>query len=116
VLHDVSLRVLPVDADEVSRMLAELRGAPLLHGARGSRPADLGALASSITQIAAAALSLGPSLRSLEVNPLWVDGERIEALDILVVTGQGSMGHGSTGQGGMDQNNIRTHRERNGRP
>jgi hypothetical protein len=88
VLGDVSLRVLPVGSGEVIRMLGELRSAPLLHGARGRRPADLDALARIILRIADAALSLGGRLHSVEVNPLWVDGDQIEALDILVVTGQ----------------------------
>ncbi|HUZ52615.1 MAG TPA: acetate--CoA ligase family protein [Streptosporangiaceae bacterium] len=86
VLSDIALRVLPVGPDEVIAMLGELRGAPLLRGARGRPPADLDALARVIGGIADAALSLGDSLRSLEVNPLWVNGEQIEALDVLVVT------------------------------
>jgi len=86
VLHDVSLRVLPVDAAEITRMLAELRGFPLLTGARGSRPANLEALARVIARLGDAAASLGSGLRSLEVNPLWVSGDQIEALDVLVVT------------------------------
>jgi len=86
VLGDVSLRVLPVGQDDVVGMLRELRGAPLLRGARGGSQADLDALARIIGRIADAALSLGDSLRSLEVNPLWVDGDRVEALDVLVVT------------------------------
>ena len=86
VLGDIALRVLPVGPDEVIAMLGELKGAPLLHGARGRAPADLDALAGVILRMAAAALSLGDSLRSLEVNPLWVDGDQIEALDVLVVT------------------------------
>ena len=85
-MHDVSLRVLPVDADEVTRMLAELRGAALLRGARGTAPVDLDALARVIARLGEAALSLGGSLRSLEVNPLWADRDQIEALDILIVT------------------------------
>ncbi len=87
VLGDVSLRVLPVTPGEVVRMLGELRGADLLRGARGQEPADLDALARVICAIADAALSLGGSLRSLEVNPLWVAGDQIEALDVLVETG-----------------------------
>jgi acetate---CoA ligase (ADP-forming) len=86
VLRDVSLRALPVDPDEVIKMLGELRGASLLKGARGRRPADLDALAAVVVRIADAALSLGDSLRALEVNPLWTDGDQIEALDVLVVT------------------------------
>ncbi len=86
-LGDTSLRLLPVTTDEVKRMIGDLRGAPLLRGARGTRPADLDALAQVIISICDAAASLDGSLRALEVNPLWVDGHQIEALDVLVVTG-----------------------------
>jgi acetate---CoA ligase (ADP-forming) len=87
VLGDTSLRMLPVGPGEVKRMLAELRGSPLLLGARGSRPVDLDALAEVIWRLGNTAAGLDGSLRALEVNPLWADGDRIEALDVLVVTG-----------------------------
>jgi acyl-CoA synthetase (NDP forming) len=86
VLKDTSLRVLPVDAGEIKEMLGELRGASLLRGARGARPADLDAVAEAIAGIGRAALSLGSRLRALEVNPLRVDGDQVEALDVLVIT------------------------------
>jgi acyl-CoA synthetase (NDP forming) len=85
-LRDTSLRLLPVDAAEVKRMLGELRGLPLLQGARGTRPADLDAVAAAIAGLGHTALSLNGSLRALEVNPLWVNGDQVEALDVLVVT------------------------------
>jgi acyl-CoA synthetase (NDP forming) len=85
VLRDVSLRVLPVDGAEVRRMVAELRGLPLLTGARGAEPADLDALAKVISDIAEVAGSVD-GLNTLEVNPLWVRGSQIEALDVLVLT------------------------------
>ncbi len=87
ILRDTSLRVLPVDAAEVKRMLGELRGWPLLQGARGTPPADLNAVAAAIAGLGAAALALNGTLRALEVNPLWVNGDQVEALDVLVVTG-----------------------------
>jgi acetate---CoA ligase (ADP-forming) len=86
VLGDTSLRMLPVGPGEVKRMLAELRGSPLLVGGRGSRPVDLDALAEVICLLGDTAVGLDGSLRALEVNPLWADGSRIEALDVLVVT------------------------------
>lgn len=89
VLRDVSLRLLPVDAAEVHRMLDELRGAAVLKGVRGSRPADLDRIAEVVAAVAAAAASLGPALHTLEINPLRVDGSDIEALDVLVVTKEG---------------------------
>jgi acyl-CoA synthetase (NDP forming) len=87
ILQDTSLRVLPVDAGEVKRMLGELRGLPLLSGARGSQPADLDALAEVIARIGETALELDGALRVLEINPLWVNGDQVEALDVLVATG-----------------------------
>jgi acetate---CoA ligase (ADP-forming) len=87
ILGDTSLRVLPVDAAEVKRMLGELRGQPLLQGARGTEPANLDAVAEAIARLGEAALSLNGALRALEVNPLWVNGDQVEALDVLVVTG-----------------------------
>jgi acetate---CoA ligase (ADP-forming) len=86
VLNDTSLRLLPVDAAEVRRMLGELRGLPLLQGARGAAPADLDAVAGAIAGLGEVALGLGGSLRALEVNPLWVNGDQVEALDVLVIT------------------------------
>jgi acetate---CoA ligase (ADP-forming) len=86
-LADTSLRLLPVTIDEVKHMLGELRGSPLLTGARGTRPADLDGLARVIKNVGDAALSLDGSLRALEINPMWVDGATVEALDVLVVTG-----------------------------
>jgi succinyl-CoA synthetase beta subunit len=85
-LRDTSLRLLPADPAEVGRMLIELRGLPLLQGGRGGTAADLDALARVIAAIGDLACSV-PGLQALEVNPLWVHGGQIEALDVLVVTG-----------------------------
>jgi succinyl-CoA synthetase beta subunit len=85
IMQDVALRPLPVDAAEVLRMLGELRGVKLLQGARGLPAADLDAVAAVVARIGDAALALGPDLEALEVNPLWVRGAEVEALDALAV-------------------------------
>ena len=46
--------------------------------------ADLNALAKVIAAIGELALAV-PGLQALEVNPLWVSGDQVEALDVLVV-------------------------------
>ncbi|WP_329165177.1 acetate--CoA ligase family protein [Streptomyces sp. NBC_01717] len=84
VLRDSVLRLLPVGADDIRRALGELRGARLLDGARGTEPADLDKVAEVIARIAGLAAGLGPGLESLEVNPLLVQGSRVEALDALI--------------------------------
>jgi acetate---CoA ligase (ADP-forming) len=85
VLKDTSLRLLPVNQGQVVEMLSELRGAKLLAGYRNTLATDLNKLATVIARIGDAALALGPSLQTLEVNPLVASGDRIEALDALVV-------------------------------
>ncbi len=86
-LKDTALRPLPVSRSDVLSMLGELRAAPLLKGYRGAAPVDLDKLAEVIVAIGNAALALGDQLASLEVNPLLVAGDRIEALDGLAVYG-----------------------------
>ena len=53
---------------------------------RSTAPANLDAVAGAIAAIGDTALSLGSALGALEVNPLWVNGDQVEALDVLVVT------------------------------
>jgi acyl-CoA synthetase (NDP forming) len=85
-MADVSLRVLPVDEAEILAMLSELRAGAVLDGARGQAPVDRARLARVVHRVARCALSLGPALEALEVNPLWASGSDIEALDVLCVT------------------------------
>lgn len=83
-LKDTSIRLLPVDRDDVLEMLDELRGVRILDGFRGSPAVNRVALADAIVAIGAAALALGPELETLEVNPLFARGDIVEALDALV--------------------------------
>jgi acyl-CoA synthetase (NDP forming) len=92
VLKDTSLRVLPVDQAEVKRMLGELRGLPLLQGARGTQAANLDAVAAAVAGLGRIALALNGALRAMEINPLYVNGDQVEALDVLVVTGPETQG------------------------
>ncbi len=85
VLQDVALRVLPVSSAEVGRMLGELKGSKLLEGQRGIPAADLDAVAQAIARIGDAAVALGDDLDALDVNPLWIRGAEVEALDALAV-------------------------------
>jgi acetate---CoA ligase (ADP-forming) len=84
VLADVSVRLLPVTDEDISQMLAELRGSAVLDGPRGEPAVDRAALVRAIRQIAEAAGRIGDRLESLEVNPLRADQSGAEALDVLV--------------------------------
>lgn len=84
-LGDTALCLLPARTDEIIRALRSLRAASLFGGYRGSEPTDMLALAETVARIGDAALSLGTEIAALEVNPLYVRGSHIEALDALVV-------------------------------
>ncbi len=83
------VRLMPADLAEAAILeeILQLRGAALLQGARGSRVADLPALASAAARIGAVMLGT-PSLQEIEINPLRVlpDGHGVVALDALVVS------------------------------
>ncbi|GAB25488.1 putative acyl-CoA synthetase [Gordonia polyisoprenivorans NBRC 16320 = JCM 10675] len=83
-LDDTALRVLPVGRGDIIAMLGELRGCRLLHGFRGSKPVDMDLLVDTIVSITSVAEALAGDIESVEVNPLLVDGDRIEALDALI--------------------------------
>jgi succinyl-CoA synthetase beta subunit len=68
----------------VAVMLGELKAFPVLQGARGQKPVDVDALAEVIERIGDIAVGLGEGLQELEINPLWVGDESIEALDALI--------------------------------
>jgi len=84
VLDDVALTPLPVSPDRIRALVESLRGAALLHGVRGQQAADLAALSATVSAVGRLAEELGPRLESLEINPLRVAGDRIEALDALI--------------------------------
>jgi acetate---CoA ligase (ADP-forming) len=84
VLRDSALAPLPVTPGQAGRLLDRLRGRAMIDGVRGAPPADREALTAVIARIGDLALALADDLESLEVNPLLVDGTRIEALDAIV--------------------------------
>ncbi len=85
VLRDVTFRVPPFGRDEARRMLRELRGFPLLEGARGQKPADVDALVGVIMNVQRLAMDLAGDVRELDINPLIVRPRGAVALDALVV-------------------------------
>jgi acetate---CoA ligase (ADP-forming) len=85
VLEDVTFRVPPFGRDEAEHMLRELRGFPLLEGARGSGPSDRRALVDAIMKVQRLAMELASDVRELDINPLIVRPRGAVALDALVV-------------------------------
>ena len=85
-LRDAVHGLAPVDMAGGLRMLAALRGRPLLEGFRGGRPADTEAVAAAIAAVSTL-LSELPEVREIDINPLVAlgRGDGCVALDCLLV-------------------------------
>jgi acyl-CoA synthetase (NDP forming) len=85
-LNDI--RLMPADLDEVgiAAEIGKLRGARLLHGARGTEPADIAALTRTVARVGAL-MRATPTLQEIDINPLLVypQGRGVLALDALIV-------------------------------
>lgn len=86
ILRDVAVRPLPVDEGDVRAMIAGLRIAPLLAGARGRPPCDTDALVRFALAVAGLGLSAGGRLAELDLNPVIVRPDGAISVDALVVT------------------------------
>jgi acetate---CoA ligase (ADP-forming) len=83
VLNDTALCLLPADSADIARALRSTKSAKIFEGYRGTPHVDLEVLADAAVRIGDAAAGLGPDLTALEVNPLYVRGGEVEALDAL---------------------------------
>jgi acyl-CoA synthetase (NDP forming) len=84
-IHDVSIRLPPIDEETAREMLSELRGVDVLRGARGRPVADLAAVSRVLVGLSDLALDLGERLAELDVNPLFALPDGALAGDALVV-------------------------------
>jgi len=85
VWKDVRTLLLPTRAEEIRRALGSLRGAALLSGVRGARPADVEAVVGAALGLATLALDLGDVVAEIDVNPLVALPDRAVVVDALIV-------------------------------
>src|SRR5262249_34582080 len=85
-LRDVSLRVPPIGPADAAAMVAELKGAAILAGARRRAPAGTRALRDAVGRPRGLAEAYRHSLRALDINPLLVldEGRGVVAVDWLI--------------------------------
>ncbi|MCE5263958.1 MAG: acetate--CoA ligase family protein [Deltaproteobacteria bacterium] len=87
-LNDVVFRIAPVDEEEASRMIDELRSRNLLGPFRGERAAGRERLIRTLTGLSRVGLEL-PDVTEVDINPLLLspDGQ-VTAVDALIILGE----------------------------
>lgn len=84
VLKDVSFRICPIHEGEAREMLAQLKGAALLKGARGQAPVDEAALVDVLLRIGGPdglLMNLEADIAEIDINPLIVSSSGAVAAD-----------------------------------
>ena len=69
-MKDVVFGVSPLTDADAERMVASIRGLPLLQGARGTEPADLSALVGTLLRVDALVTAF-PAIVELDLNPFF---------------------------------------------
>ena len=80
-MKDVQLAPAPVSHAKALAMLGSLKSKALLGGFRGRPPANLDAIADALVRLGALAMAGDCRVRELDINPLFVAGDRIVAAD-----------------------------------
>ena len=80
-MKDVQLAPAPLSHATARAMLGRLRCLPLLTGYRGRPAADLDAIADTMVRLGALAADTSARLSELDINPLFIAGDRIAAAD-----------------------------------
>ncbi len=80
VVGDVAFGLAPLGPDEARRLIASLRGRPVLSGARGAEPVDLGSVASVVCAVGDLLCTV-PEIAELDLNPLLADASGCIAVD-----------------------------------
>ena len=89
VLDEVMLRVTPISRREAQEMIENLRGYPILKGARGHKPSDVESVVDVLLRLSHL-LTDFLEIKELDINPLRVfhEKEGCRALDARMILGQ----------------------------
>ena len=87
VLKDVTFRVAPISQGQAEKMIGEIRGAPILAGARGESPRDRKVLAEILCKYSTMIYDLKDEISETDANPVLVyeEGKGLKVVDARVI-------------------------------
>jgi acetate---CoA ligase (ADP-forming) subunit beta len=84
VLKDVVFRLPPISKKEALAMMSEIKGAPILKGVRGAKPADVEAVAEIIEKVSKIVMDL-PEIAELDMNPVFAYEKGATVVDARIL-------------------------------
>lgn len=90
IFKDVALTPCPINKGEAIMQLNSLKAFQLLKGYRGSKPADINALAELMVKVSNYAVENKDSLVEMDINPVFVydEGDGVSVIDALIIKKQ----------------------------
>ncbi len=85
IMHDVTHRYAPFDAETAKAMIHDIKGVKLLQGYRGKPPCNIDALADAISRLSLLVADHADRIAEIDINPLFVNASGVVAADALVV-------------------------------
>jgi len=83
IMKDVSLRICPIDRIEAKKMIAEIKGFPLLKGVRGEHSINFKKLEAMLLKVNT--LMMREKLKELDLNPVIANEREVIAVDARVI-------------------------------
>lgn len=84
VLKDVSYRLPPLNEQTAREMVEEIKGYPILLGARGMEPVNMNALIETLIKISKFVYEFKEDLREMDLNPIFADKSRVVVADARI--------------------------------
>lgn len=86
IYKDVAYRLVPLEPLDAREMIEEIKGYPLLTGARGRAPVDLPSLQQTLLNISRF-LNDFPDIKEMDLNPVFVSERGVKVADGRIILG-----------------------------
>ncbi|MBN2071194.1 MAG: acetate--CoA ligase family protein [Candidatus Krumholzibacteriota bacterium] len=85
IYKDTAVRMAPLNEEDVSSMIAGIKGQQLIRGFRGSDPVDIGALTTLMIEFSDIVMELESYIDSVDLNPVICSGSRCVIADARMI-------------------------------
>ena len=85
VLKDVTFRIIPITERDARKMIHEIKGYPILAGARGEAPADVDAIVDLLLKVSNLVDDLRDYIKEMDLNPVFVYEKGAVVVDARII-------------------------------
>ena len=85
IYQDVTMRMAPINRNDVISMIDSLKGRNILRGYRGSEPVNIEALTDLLIRFSELVIDLESHIQSIDLNPVLCSGDRCIIADARII-------------------------------